>query len=83
MPKTYLVCFGRSDITPKEPVPLGVVTMGDWAIVFSPNELFNTLSVSIEEASPYAMTMTLGYTNGANGYIPSAFVKTLDEAKKH
>jgi hypothetical protein len=63
----------RANLPEREILPLGAVTMGDWAIAFAPDELFDTISVSTEEASPYAMTMTLGYTNGAKGYIPSAF----------
>ena len=37
----------------------------------APNELFDTNSVWIEENAPTAYTLTLGYTNGHYGYVPS------------
>ena len=55
-------------------VELNTITIGDEiAICTAPNELFDTNSVYVEEHSPYAMTMTFGYSNGYRGYIPSAF----------
>lgn len=55
-------------------VELNAITFGDEiAIVTAPNELFDTNSVFVEENSPYAMTMTFGYSNGYRGYIPSAY----------
>lgn len=52
---------------------LNAIAIGDCiGFVTAPNELFDTLSVMTEEGSPYPMTMTLGYSNGYTGYIPSA-----------
>ena len=54
-------------------VELDTLTIGDEvAICTAPNELFDTNTVYVEEHSPYAMTMTFGYSNGYRGYIPSA-----------
>ena len=55
-------------------VELDTVTIGtDVAICTAPNELFDTNTMFVEENSPYAMTMTFGYSNGYRGYIPSAY----------
>ena len=49
-----------------------VVISEDVAFVTSPNEPFDTLSVQMEEASPYTYSMYFGYTNGYTGYLPTA-----------
>ena len=52
---------------------LNAVAIGDTlCIVTAPHELFDTNSQWLEGESPYEMTMTFGYTNGMNGYVPSA-----------
>lgn len=52
---------------------LNAIVIGDQlCIVTAPHELFDTNSVWLEGESPYAMTLTFGYTNGMNGYVPSA-----------
>ena len=33
----------------------------------------HTISVMVEEGSPYPQTLTLGYCNAYRGYIPSKF----------
>lgn len=52
---------------------LHAISLGkELCIVTAPHELFDTNSVWLEGQSPYAMTLTFGYTNGMNGYVPSA-----------
>lgn len=52
---------------------LNAIMLGDSvAMVTAPNELFDTNAVYVEEHSPVEFTLTLGYTNGHYGYIPSA-----------
>ena len=52
---------------------LNAISFGDQlCIVTAPHELFDTNSVWLEGVSPYDVTMTFGYTNGFNGYVPSA-----------
>lgn len=52
---------------------LHAIALGDQlCIVTAPHELFDTNSVWLEGQSPYDMTLTFGYTNGMNGYVPSA-----------
>lgn len=53
---------------------LNTITIGEeLAFVTAPNELFDTISVMVEEGSAYAQTLTLGYCNAYRGYIPSKF----------
>jgi len=52
---------------------LNAIAFGDQlCIVTAPHELFDTNSVWLEGVSPYDVTLTFGYTNGFNGYVPSA-----------
>lgn len=53
---------------------LNAILLGDSVSLFSaPNELFDTNAVWVEENAPTKYTLTLGYTNGHQGYIPSAY----------
>ena len=66
-----IVSLGYTSAKSKE-LELNAITIGgSIALVTAPHELFDTNSVWLEENSPYAMTLTLGYANGNNGYIPS------------
>lgn len=47
------------------------VSIGDvFAFVTFPGEAFDTISERVEEASPFDMTMFVGYCNGHVGYLP-------------
>lgn len=53
---------------------MNAVSIGDsFAFVTFPGELFDTISVGVEEGSPFASTMLIGYSNGHIGYLPSAY----------
>ena len=53
---------------------LNAVAFGDHvAVVSAPNELFDQLGEMTEAGSSYPMTVTLGYTNGYTGYIPTMY----------
>ncbi len=52
---------------------LNAITLGDVAIVTAPNELFDTLSVYVEDHAPFGKVLTFGYCNDYRGYIPSKF----------
>ncbi len=56
------------------PVEVNAISIGDsFAMTTAPNELFDTLITQLEEASPYEHLMYMGYANGNQGYIPSAY----------
>ena len=65
--------LGRACLPEKEVLDLNAVSIGDWAFVTAPNELFDGISTDAEARSAYPFTMTLGYTNGTKGYIPTDF----------
>ena len=53
---------------------MNTVAIGDsFAFVTFPGELFDTISVGVEEGSPYETTMLIGYSKGHIGYLPSAY----------
>ena len=53
---------------------LNAVAFGEHvAFVSAPNELFDQLGEMTEAGSSYPMTVTLGYTNGYTGYIPTLY----------
>lgn len=60
----------RAKMDPVTEVPLSVVTFGDVALCTNPFELFDTTAQEIRAASPYKMTFTCAYSNGALGYMP-------------
>ena len=52
---------------------LNAVSIGeDFAFVTFPGEMFDSISVRMEENSPYPATMMLGYCCHHIGYLPSA-----------
>lgn len=52
---------------------LNAIMLGkDVGMVTAPNELFDTNAVWLEENAGAKYLLTLGYTNGHHGYIPSA-----------
>ena len=53
---------------------LNAIAIGNHvAFVSAPNELYDQLGEMTEASSTYPMTVTLGYTNGYTGYIPTAY----------
>ncbi len=49
---------------------INTVSLGkDLAFFSAPNELWDTVSVEIENASPFTTTLCFGYANGSNGYL--------------
>lgn len=52
---------------------LNAVSIGeDYAFATFPGEMFDSVSVRMEENSPFTMTMMLGYCHHHVGYLPSA-----------
>lgn len=50
---------------------LYAISLGDFAMVTAPFEIFDDNAVAVREASPYAMTMYASCCNGSNGYLPT------------
>lgn len=48
-------------------------SIGDFAFVTAPFEIFDDNAVAVREASPYPMTMYISCCNGANGYLPTPY----------
>lgn len=48
-------------------------SIGDFAFVTAPFEIFDDNAVAVRENSPYAMTMYLSCCNGSNGYLPTPY----------
>lgn len=67
--------YGRyHDPAETEDSELNAVSFGEeLAFVTAPNELFDTISVYVEDHAPYKKVLTLGYCNGYTGYIPSKY----------
>ena len=52
-------------------VPLYAFSVGDWACVTAPFEIFDTNAMAVRDASPYRMTFYASCANEANGYLPT------------
>ncbi len=53
-----------------ETLNINTISLGkDLAFFSAPNELWDTVSVEIEESSPFTTTLCFGYANGSNGYL--------------
>lgn len=50
---------------------LYAISLGDFALVTAPFEIFDNNAVAVREASDYKMTFYLSCTNGSNGYLPT------------
>lgn len=48
-------------------------SIGDFAFVTAPFEIFDDNAVAVREASPYPMTMYISCCNGSNGYLPTPY----------
>ena len=46
-------------------------SVGDFAMVTAPFEIFDTNAMTVKETSPYRMTFFASCTNGAAGYLPT------------
>ncbi len=49
-----------------------VMRIGSMAVIAFPGEMFVNYQLTMEERSPFDKTVTLGYSNGCIGYVPTA-----------
>lgn len=52
-------------------VPLYAFSVGDWACVTAPFEIFDTNAMAVRDASPFKMTFYASCANESNGYLPT------------
>jgi hypothetical protein len=62
----------RSGSPARAPFTLQAIRLGDVAILATSGETFVAIGQAIQAVSPFSDTVTLGYTNGCLGYIPTA-----------
>lgn len=54
------------------PLQIQALALDDVALVGLPGEIFVETGTAIAEASPFALTLPVGYANGAIGYVPTS-----------
>ncbi len=64
--------FKRLNLPDQQSLEIYALAVGDVGLIGAPYEMFDTNAQYIRQESPYAMTFTIAYCNGRNGYIPSA-----------
>jgi neutral ceramidase len=69
--KERLEAAERGDTDLGIPVELQVIALDDVAFVSLPGEIFFEIGQAIRQASPFAVTLPLGWSNGSIGYIPT------------
>lgn len=52
-------------------VPLYAFSIGDFAMVTAPFEIFDTNAMAVRDASDFPMTFYASCANGSNGYLPT------------
>lgn len=52
-------------------LPLYAFSIGEWACVTAPFEIFDTNSMAVRDASPFKMTFYAACANASNGYLPT------------
>ncbi len=57
---------------PADDVDIRVVTLGDFALLGFPSEIFCEFGLQVKQESPLAFTMVAELANGWHGYIPPA-----------
>ncbi len=57
---------------PTQPFEIQTFRIGDVAIVAYPGEMFVDYQLTLDQNAPFDKTITLGYSNGCIGYVPTA-----------
>lgn len=64
--------FSRASMPDTRNLEIYALAIGNVGLIGAPYEMFDVNGKYIREESPFAMTFTVCYCNGSNGYIPSA-----------
>ena len=62
----------RSKLGETYTIPIYCYAFGDVGIAAAPFEMFCQTEKQLREDSPFSFTLTCGYSNGAQGYMPAA-----------
>lgn len=68
----YLRASREGDWGRTQAFEIQAMRVGDLALVAYPGEMFVDYQLWVDRESPFPRTMTLGYTNGCIGYVPTA-----------
>ena len=63
----------RSRLGETVDVPLTAISFGEIAFAAFPYEMFDTNGKQVRDGSPFKTTFICSLTNGAMGYVPSAY----------
>ena len=55
-----------------QPFEIQTMRIGEMALVAYPGEMFVDYQLAMDRESPFSRTLTLGYSNGCIGYVPTA-----------
>lgn len=64
--------FRRANPSGQYNISLTAISFGDISFVSTPCEMFDTNGMEVKNASPFKSTFVCAYTNGSEGYVPSA-----------
>lgn len=64
--------MAQQDSVPTQPFEIQTFRIGNLALVAYPGEMFVDYQLTLDQESPFDHTITLGYSNGCIGYVPTA-----------
>jgi neutral ceramidase len=64
--------IAESGVAEAQEFEIQTLCIGEWALVAYPGEMFVDYQLTLDKDSPFLRTVTLGYSNGCIGYVPTA-----------
>ena len=68
----YVASARAQEQEPVQPFEIQAMRIGEVAVVAYPGEMFVDYQLTLDTRSPFSRTVTLGYSNGCIGYVPTA-----------